>query len=127
VPKTGSFAYLHLLVRTLIVVLAVVVWMHKDIWAAYKALRNHFNEEKTVRKEERKAFFTRLGRVLLRRPFEASVSLFTFITVTGCVVVVVFSPLLDVQGGQNLYAALITLFFALLVVTTATRLLSKKG
>ena len=122
-PKTGAFAYGHLLVRTLIVLLAVAIWMHKEIYRAFKAFKAHFGKEPALQKEERKTFFRRIKCTLFTRPLTASAAMFTTITVLGCLVVVVFSPFLNVQGGERLYASLVMLFAGMCVSTNSLKVI----
>ena len=116
-PKTGSFAYLHLLARTLIIVLGVSITMYKDVMKSLKNLKSRAIHSKKERQTKRSAKLNRLRQNFSQKPFESSAILFTLITVTGCVIMVTFSLYLKPKGGSNLYLALIV-FYGILSTTT---------
>ena len=109
-PKTGTFAYTHLLVRTLIVSIASLAWMYKAVFQGIK----HLIKEKNIR-----ALFDRQSvmHTLYARPFSTSMGLFTATVVTGCLCIVIFQRWIEVQGGSRLYLALLLWYGVLLVVS----------
>ena len=107
VPKTGTFAYTHLLIRTLIVTVAVIIWMYKDVYYGIKS----------VFKLSKKPMIHTVAKAWKAHGVLASTAMmFTTITVIGCLFMVIFSGLLNPQGGFNLYLSLIILFVVLLGV-----------
>ncbi len=108
-PKTGTFAYTHLLVRTLIVTLAVVISMFKDVLENIKSIARWFKSE--TKDFAIKQYLTVSG------VFSKSVVMFTTITVLGCVMMVLLSTLINPQGGYNLYLSLVILYGVLLIVS----------
>ena len=102
-PKSGTFAYTHLLTRLLIVTIAGLLWQHQKVLHFFQksSQRNAVSFKHTL--TDRFATFS-------RSPFNASASLFTTITVTGCVVMVGLSRFIQPQGGTRLYASLLVLY-----------------
>ncbi len=126
-PKTGSFAYLHLLVRTLIIVLAVVISMYKAVLDSFKSLRAYRLETKERKQQLKKEKIQSIRSSFINKPLEVSASLFTLITVVGCFIMIIFAPLLNPQGGNNLYLALIILYSILLFTTLSYAFFEKHG
>ncbi len=126
VPKEGTFAYTHLLVRTLIVTLAVVISMHRDVIETFKSIKAHLEAPADQRRLQRREKRNALLQTLRTRPLEASASLFTFITVSGCLIMVLTSPWSSPKGGAPLYLSLTILYGVLLVITLLSAFLSRR-
>lgn len=107
-PKTGTFAYGHLLIRLGIVTLAVLLYMYKEVIAFFKQLF-HNDGSRLI---NLKATLSNLTN----RPFDAVLKIFTTISITGCLIVVVFQSFITVEGGAQLYWALIIMFVVLSLI-----------
>lgn len=107
-PKTGTFAYAHLLTRTLIVTLAGVLWQFKKVL--------NFVQRLGKPKPEALSLNRRLAN-FFDQPFNASTLLFTSITVIGCLVMVNLSSILNPQGGASLYLSLIILYGLIFILS----------
>ena len=97
-PKTGSFAYTHLLTRTGIVTLAGVLWKSPYLYQTYI--------KKRTAKDSRISLVESLGQA----PFSFSAVLFTLITVIGCLVMLTLSQWVELTGGVSVYIALVILY-----------------
>lgn len=110
-PKTGTFTYIHLLVRFTIITLIVCVWMIKDVITTFKSWRHP--DASTPPVSSLKQWVVKCkGSVFL-----SSAALYTGITTFMCLVMIVLSPVLNPQGGVNVYEALIGLYGVLVVVS----------
>ena len=125
-PKTGTFAYAHLLVRTLIVTIAVVIWMYKDVLNAFSSLQSYRKETKENPVQLRKYSWMRLKNQVTHNPIIHSMTLFALITIVGCIVMVLFSPLIKPQGGYNLYASLLVLYAIVGIYTTLYHFIKRR-
>ena len=111
-PKTGSFAYTHLLTRTGIVTLAGVLWKSPYLYQTY------------IKKATAKDSRISLVESLQQAPLSVSAFLFTLITVSGCVVMLILSQWFALSGGVRVYIALISLFIGCLglaIILTKTK------
>ncbi len=125
-PKTGVFTYQHLLIRALIVTLVVALTMHRHLLAWFRGLKRLTAQTQENRKKARYAQYVAFRRLLGARPFEATFSWFTILTLALCVGAILLNPFYGVAGGFGLYMALITLFLVLLVATTTYAVWSKR-
>ena len=116
-PKQGTFAYTHLLMRTLIVTLAVFIWMFKDVIKAFKVFFKWLKSDaKTSHLKNRlSVFFNTYGIVT------KSAVVFTIITVFGCMTMVILSLFINPQGGVNLYISLLILYLVIVSVFVFVR------
>jgi len=108
-PKIGTFAYVHLLIRLLIVTLATTLIMIKPISKRIKDIiqntrKNPLNIE------------TLMNKITIN-PLVHSFVLFTYITALGCIIMVMLSPLIQPEAGYNLYASLLFLYSIILIYT----------
>ncbi len=120
-PKTGSFAYLHLLVRLSIVTLAVSLAKADALIRSFKIFKDWLSLDESGRTMRFPSNVKSKIQTLFRNPWLASNALFTFITASGCLVVVAFSPFLNVSGGAWLYTALIILYAFLFMASLLLR------
>ena len=114
-PKTGTFAYSHLLVRTLIVSIAGLAWMYKTV---FEKVTRFIKEKNLQGLLDLKA----VKKTMVTRPLSASAALFTLTVVLGCAVVVIFQRFIDVEGGSRLYAALLILYGLLMAAFTCVKI-----
>lgn len=112
-PKTGSFAYVHLLSR-LVIIAAVVALFYVDDLRAW--IRDH-------RRVERPVLRTRVVerlRASLAAPLMGLAYAFTLVTVAGSLAVIAWSFVTVVAGGAGLYRNLLLLALVLAVSLTFT-------
>ena len=123
-PKTGSFAYVHLLSRLGIILLIVGVFHLGDLGDRFGAWR-HRARSAGQPDPTRSASSSVLDKVLgffLGSWLEATARVFTVVVATVCVVVLALSGVRPPVGGAVLYRNLVLLAVVLmLVMLPATR------
>jgi len=108
-PKTGTFAYTHLLIRLLIVSLATSLTMIKPISKRINnMIHKTYNEPLNIKN---------LMNAITINPLVHSFVLFTYITALGCVFMILFSPIIQPEAGYNLYASLLFIYSIILIYT----------
>ncbi len=102
-PKTGSFAYLHLLTRLFILVVVVVLVMYKDVLAWFKSMRfDHMKPSNIV-------------EAIKGRVWVPSFMLFTVFTTMICLLMLIASTVITVESGALLYWLLLVMYGVLLL------------
>ncbi len=121
-PKVGAFAYVHMLIRFLIVSMVIAVWkwegvlkLGRDSIAALKGYRG------------RQGLIRALSSVVHGGFLSATTKLFTFITVAYCIAMVLLSSIVNPTAGAFFYMfllallAVITVFMGVIHVGTINR------
>ena len=121
-PKEGLFAYQHMLVRIAIVTGAVTIAMVREAVRVLRRLVVFFTSDPSIRRSMLDDLASRTVEVVTRRPFEASVTIFTVLTFLICVAAIIASTWREVAGGAPFYIALLILYGVLLVVFVVIRL-----
>lgn len=101
-PKTGAFAYLHLLSRLAIIAAVVGLFYLDDLWTWIRA-------RKDLQRSELRRRLLRYLKFNINAPFTRFVYTFTIMTVVGCLVAIAVSFLITVGGGAELYRNLVIL------------------
>lgn len=117
-PKTGTFAYVHLLSR-LAIVAAVVTLFHLDDIKNFVERRNHADGRLDSSTLERRRSGRSIG--LLRRPMRGEPSdrvvvAFTLVTSVLCLAAIASSVWREPEGGVVLYQVLLGLAATLTVL-----------
>ncbi|KAB3535736.1 hypothetical protein F8154_05400 [Alkaliphilus pronyensis] len=93
-PKEGVFAYIHMMLRLLIISSIITIWMWKDILQWVKKSTFRFNI-KSLYQLSKKHFFASISK------------LFTIITTVYCILVIAFYRILNPAGGIAFYQTLL--------------------
>lgn len=115
-PKTGTFAYTHLLSR-LAIVAAVVTLFHLD--DLQKHIKRRFRDRRrlpTTDRDGREPAVELLLRQFPRAPLGRAAAAFTVVTAVLCLVAITSSVFWEPRGGVVLYRALLVLAAILAVL-----------
>lgn len=117
-PKTGTFAYVHLLLRLTIIFVALLLWDFRGVVADLKC---YVARAKTLG-QVRPGHLINWLKALPEHPLASACVLFTAATVLLCLVHILFVT--QSVGGPALYLGLIWMFavlYAVLLVSFALR------
>lgn len=104
-PKVGKFAYIHLLIRLLIISVIVTLIEGENIFQEIKQIILRVKSSKTLSKSEIRAVIYRY--IIDNKVNTISIS-FSSLTVIICLIMTVF--VIEPQGGEKLYFNLLILF-----------------
>ncbi len=110
-PKTGPFAYGHLLVRLVIVVIASLAWQYQDSIRLFKQLTKQKHEHNKL------YLFKTYKDYIFAHPIEASSFLFTVFTTAFCLIALSIQNIITIRGGERLYTTLIIIYGGLLTLS----------
>ncbi len=112
IPKQGTFAYIHMMIRLLIISVIIAVFMWRDI-------------TKQLRQINRSAIIHVFLPNIQSSLVSAAFTFFTFITLLYCLVVILFSRMSEPTGGVLFYQFLVGLFVFSFVYMFVLRLTRK--
>lgn len=116
-PKTGTFAYVHLLGRLGIVVVLVGLFHLDEAGDLMKRWRGLARRAaRTDRDRSRRPVGRAVAGFFLRGWVEGTARVFTTVVVAACLVAVAVSGIWPVAGGAGLYRALVLLAVLLVLV-----------
>lgn len=98
IPKLGVFAYIHMMVRFLIITLIVIIWMWQDVLMWLKNIKIG-NNIRSLYEKSRNSIFLGIS------------ALFSIITVFYCLFMIISNILFDPQGGIFFYQSLLGILF----------------
>lgn len=98
IPKLGVFAYIHMMIRFLIITLIVIIWMWKDVLMWVKNIKIG-NNIRNLYEKSRNSIFLGIS------------SLFSIITVFYCLFMISSNKLINPQGGMFFYQSLLWILF----------------
>lgn len=118
-PKTGTFAYLHLLSRLAIIAAVVGLFYLGDLWTWARA-------SKRAERPELRHRMTRCLKLGFDAPFIRFVYAFTVVTAAWCLIAIALSFVTSLAGGSGLYLNLLLLAGMLAAWVTASELWQRR-
>lgn len=114
-PKTGAFAYLHLLSRLAIIAAVVGLFYLDDLWTWIRA-------QTRIERPTLGRGALRLLKIRTEAPFTGFVYAFTVVTLAACLIAIALSFITSVTGGSGLYRNLLILTGVLAAWATASEI-----
>ena len=111
-PKTGSFAYLHLLSRLGIIAVVAVLWESSDLLVALHN-RGRSGNPVSVARDGLTKNIERRFRILSRDRFSLVGVVFTVVLSLFSAGMVILQGVINPAGGMQLYVAIMVLYVAL--------------
>lgn len=108
IPKQGVFAYIHMISRLFIISFIIIIWMWKDVIKRAKKF-TFKNNLRNFYQEAHKHIFVSVSK------------LFTVITVTYCIVMIIFHRAKDPVGGMVFYQILLGILVIITVYLLVLR------
>lgn len=113
IPKVGTFAYIHMMTRLIIVSGVIGIWMWKDVIEGGKVFRFK-NAIKSFYQVAHKNILTSISEV------------FTMITVVYCIFMIIFQSIINSAGGPFFYQSLLGIMGFVTIAMFILRI-SRKG
>lgn len=125
-PKVGEFAYVHILMRLLIISIIILIF---DFRYIPQEIKQTINSIKNVSKLSGKEIAMRVYRNIIREKFNTITTIFTLLTIVICLfnIFIVREP----KGGTRFYFSLLILWgiitIAVLLMWFLHRVIKKKN